>query len=160
MNKRSKDGRLYRPAAVVVRPQGFLLAPRDLAPCLPFAPSFAVHTEKDQKKPGVTGLTYDRPAQSVCRVPSDLPDERQWLIDERQRVGRCIRDHRLHHNLTQQDVYLAVPLARSYYQEVESGVANPTLDTLTAIARVVGVSLPELVRDPAAEPGDTSAAGS
>jgi transcriptional regulator with XRE-family HTH domain len=92
-------------------------------------------------------------------VPSDLPDDREWILLERQRVGRCIRDTRLHHNLTQEDVYLAVPLARSYYQEVESGVANPTLDTLNAIARVVGVPLSDLVRGPVTSAGGSSATG-
>jgi transcriptional regulator with XRE-family HTH domain len=50
------------------------------------------------------------------------------------------------HNLTQEAVFLAIPMNRSYYQEIESGEANPTLDTLLAIAAAIGVPLADLVR--------------
>ncbi|NUS29835.1 MAG: helix-turn-helix transcriptional regulator [Streptomyces sp.] len=50
------------------------------------------------------------------------------------------------HNLTQEAVFLAIPLNRSYYQEIESGEGNPTLDTLLAIASAIGVPLDDLVR--------------
>ncbi len=50
------------------------------------------------------------------------------------------------HNLTQEAVFLAVPMNRSYYQDIEAGDGNPTIDTLLAIASVIGVPLAELVR--------------
>jgi DNA-binding XRE family transcriptional regulator len=100
----------------------------------------------DQKKPVVTRLTYDHPRQSLCRVLSDRPDDDQWLSRERQRVGGRIRAARLNRNLTQEAVFLAVPLNRSYYQDVEAGRANPTLETLLSIARVLDMPLAELVR--------------
>ncbi|MGW0869963.1 helix-turn-helix domain-containing protein [Streptomyces sp. NPDC002740] len=75
---------------------------------------------------------------------SDPPGD-PW-IQERQRIGRAIRDARIHHNLTQEAVFLAVPMNRSYYQEIESGAANPTLDVLLDIAAVIGVPLADLVR--------------
>lgn len=77
-------------------------------------------------------------------MPNDLPDE--WLRQERQRIGRCIRNARLDHNLTQEQVFLAVPLNRAYYQQVEAGAANPTLDTLLGIARTIGISVSDLLR--------------
>lgn len=43
-------------------------------------------------------------------------------------------------------MFLAVPLNRSYYQDVEAGRANPTLETLLSIARVLDMTLAELVR--------------
>ena len=49
-------------------------------------------------------------------------------------------------NLTQEAVFLAVPLTRSFYQEIESGQANPTLDMLLRIARALGVSISALLR--------------
>ncbi|WP_319273203.1 helix-turn-helix domain-containing protein [Streptomyces europaeiscabiei] len=94
----------------------------------------------------------------MCRVLSDLPDD-PWLLQQRHRVGRCIQRVRMHHNLTQDAVYLAVPLNRSYYQDIEAGRANPSLDTLNGIARAIGVSLSDLVQEPAAGPGDRPAAG-
>lgn len=96
--------------------------------------------------PGVTGLTYDHAGQSVCRVLPDPPDDHQWLLRERQRIGRRIRDERMDRNLTQEAVFLAVPLTRSFYQEIESGQANPTLDMLLRIARALGVTISDLLR--------------
>lgn len=77
-------------------------------------------------------------------MPRDLPDE-TWLLQERQRIGRRIRDARIDHNLTQEAVFLAVPVSRSYYQEIESGQGNPTLVTLILIARAIGCPLTDLV---------------
>jgi transcriptional regulator with XRE-family HTH domain len=91
-------------------------------------------------------------------VLSNLPDD-PWLLQQRERVGRCIQEARMHHNLTQDAVYLAVPLNRSYYQDIEAGRANPSLDVLNGIARAIGVELSDLVRDPAAGAGDPPAAG-
>ncbi|WP_328439397.1 helix-turn-helix domain-containing protein [Streptomyces sp. NBC_00444] len=68
-----------------------------------------------------------------------LPDDDEWLRHERQRIGRSIRVAREDHNLTQEQVSLAVPLNRSHYQQIESGEANPTLNTLLRIARAIGV---------------------
>jgi transcriptional regulator with XRE-family HTH domain len=79
-------------------------------------------------------------------VPPDLPNDDDQLLQERSRIGQRIRDTRIHRNLTQEAVFLAVPLTRSYYQEVESGRANPTLSTLLRIARVLDTPLADLVR--------------
>lgn len=49
-------------------------------------------------------------------------------------------------NLTQEQVVLAIPMNRSYYQDIESGKGNPTLDALLDIADAIGVELAELVR--------------
>lgn len=103
-------------------------------------------SDLDQKRPGVTGLTNDQDPQSVCRVLHDPPDDDEWLLREYRRIGRCIRDARVDHNLTQERVFLAVPLTRSYYQEIEAGQANPTLETLLRIARVIGVPIADLLK--------------
>ncbi len=81
----------------------------------------------------------------MLRNLADGDDE--WLLQERRRIGERIRATRLLRNLTQEDVFLRVPVARSYYQEIESGYANPSLVTLLRIARVLDVSLAELVDD-------------
>lgn len=74
----------------------------------------------------------------------DPPDD-DWLLRERQRIGKCIRDARVDHNLTQEAVFLAVPLNRSHYQQIEAGTANPTIDTLLRIARAIGVTISDLL---------------
>lgn len=74
----------------------------------------------------------------------DPPDD-DWLLRERQRIGKCIRDARIDRNLTQEQVFLAVPLNRSHYQQIEAGTANPTLDVLLRIAWVIGVPIDVLL---------------
>jgi transcriptional regulator with XRE-family HTH domain len=76
----------------------------------------------------------------------DLPDD-DWLLRERRRIGRCIRNKRLDHNLTQEAVFLAVPLNRKFYQEIEAGQANPSLETLLRIARAIGAPISDLLGD-------------
>ncbi|MEU9333104.1 helix-turn-helix transcriptional regulator [Streptomyces sp. NPDC048290] len=98
---------------------------------------------RDHKKPADSRLTYIHAGQSVCRVPQDPTGDR-WL-EHRQRIGSVIRDTRMERNLTQEDVFLAVPMNRSYYQDIEAGLGNPTLDTLLAIASAIGVPLADLV---------------
>jgi transcriptional regulator with XRE-family HTH domain len=77
-------------------------------------------------------------------VPQDPTDD-PWRR-ERQHIGKAIRDARIAHNLTQEGVFLAIPMNRAYYQDIEAGRANPTLDTLLAIASAIGVPLADLVR--------------
>lgn len=79
-------------------------------------------------------------------MPSELSDADEWLLQERRRIGRCIKAAREDHNLTQERVFLAVPVNRAHYQQIESGEANPTLDMLLGIARVIGVSISDLLR--------------
>ncbi|MFJ3663174.1 helix-turn-helix domain-containing protein [Streptomyces sp. NPDC090119] len=78
-------------------------------------------------------------------MPTDPVDDDAWLRDERVRIGRRIREVRIHQGLTQQDVYLRAPLSRTYYQHVESGTKNAKLETLLRIARAIGVPVSELL---------------
>lgn len=73
-------------------------------------------------------------------MPADLPDD-QWFEAERQRIGKRIREIREWRNLTQEQVYLAVPMNRAHYQAIEAGRANPTLRTLLLITRVLDVDI-------------------
>jgi transcriptional regulator with XRE-family HTH domain len=79
-------------------------------------------------------------------VHQDLPDD-DCLREERQRIGRSIRNVRVDSGLTQEQVFLAVPMNRSHYQQIESGVANPSLNTLLRIARVMGVHVADLLHE-------------
>jgi transcriptional regulator with XRE-family HTH domain len=74
-----------------------------------------------------------------------VPDNDEWLDGEGQRIGRRIREVREHHNLTQEAVFLAVPMNRAHYQDIEAGRANPTLRTLLRVARAIGVPVRDLV---------------
>lgn len=74
----------------------------------------------------------------------DLEDD-DWLRAERQRIGRSIKAARMDANLTQDKVFLAIPLSRTFYQEIEAGRANPSLTVLLAIARAIGVPVSDLL---------------
>lgn len=74
----------------------------------------------------------------------DLEDD-DWLHAERQRIGRSIKAARMDANLTQDKVYLAVPMSRNFYQEIEAGRANPSLNILLAVARAIGVPVSHLL---------------
>lgn len=72
---------------------------------------------------------------------TDLTDDE--IEHETRRIGRRIRDVREHHNLTQEAVFLAVPMSRNHFQAIEAGRANPTLRTLVRIAHAIGVPVEE-----------------
>lgn len=72
-------------------------------------------------------------------------EEDDWLRAERQRIGRSIKAARMDANLTQDKVFLAIPLSRTFYQEIEAGRANPSLSVLLAIARAIGVPVADLL---------------
>ncbi|MFJ9633862.1 helix-turn-helix transcriptional regulator [Streptomyces sp. NPDC101175] len=74
----------------------------------------------------------------------DLEDD-DWLRRERQRIGTAIRLARERANKTQEQIYLAVPVSRAFYQHIEAGRANPSLNMLLAIARAIGVPISDLL---------------
>jgi transcriptional regulator with XRE-family HTH domain len=78
---------------------------------------------------------------------SNDPADDDWLLQERRRIGRRIYDAREYRGLTQEQVFLAVPVNRAYYQEIEAGRANPTLDMILRIARAIGVPASDLLRN-------------
>ncbi|MDR3080450.1 MAG: helix-turn-helix domain-containing protein [Streptomyces sp.] len=77
---------------------------------------------------------------------STSTDDDDWLLAERRAIGDRIRRIREDRNLTQDAVFLAVPISRSSYQEIESGQQNATINTLLRIARVLRVHVADLLR--------------
>jgi transcriptional regulator with XRE-family HTH domain len=75
----------------------------------------------------------------------DQSDDDAWLLRERRAIGNRIRALRMDRNLTQEKVFLAIPLSRSVYQQIESGQGNPTVSTLLRIARVLHVPITDLL---------------
>lgn len=75
----------------------------------------------------------------------DRPDDEAWLLSQRRAIGNRIRALRLDRNLTQEQVFLAIPLSRSVYQEIESGQGNPTINTLYRITRVLRCRITDLL---------------
>lgn len=75
-----------------------------------------------------------------------LPDDDDWLLQERRAIGDRIRVIRIRENRTQESVFLAARVARSAYQEIEAGIADARVGTLMRIAWVLGVHVTDLLR--------------
>jgi transcriptional regulator with XRE-family HTH domain len=61
------------------------------------------------------------------------------------RLARNVRARRLELNLTQEDVAFDAGLSARHYQQLESGAANPTYQTLFEVAGVLWVTLVDLI---------------
>lgn len=75
-----------------------------------------------------------------------LPDDDDWLLQERRALGDRIRAARLDRNLTQEQVFLTARMARATYQDVEAGASDARISTLLRIAQVLGVHVTDLLR--------------
>ena len=64
---------------------------------------------------------------------------------EIKRLARNIKARRLEANRTQEDVAFAAGLSPRHYQQLESGIANPTYQSLFAIAGVLSVTVTDLI---------------
>jgi transcriptional regulator with XRE-family HTH domain len=73
------------------------------------------------------------PSREYCSTVSAL----------RQRVGLHIKRLRLSHGLTQEQLGERASLSYKFIGEVERGIGNPTVDSLDAIARGLGVQMGE-----------------
>jgi DNA-binding XRE family transcriptional regulator len=78
-------------------------------------------------------------------VPT-LPDDDDWLLQERRAIGDRIRVLRIRQNRTQESVFLAARVARKTYQDIEAGAVDARITTLLRIARVLGVHVTDLLR--------------
>ncbi|WP_409468409.1 helix-turn-helix domain-containing protein [Streptomyces sp. HC307] len=74
-----------------------------------------------------------------------LPDDDHWLLEERRAIGDRIRVERLRQDRTQESVFLAAPIGRSTYQDIEAGKADARISTLPRIARVLGAHVTDLL---------------
>lgn len=70
----------------------------------------------------------------------------QHVIERRRRIGKRIRDARLHADLTQERLGELTDMHRNTIVNIELGLYSPRLDSLLLIADAVRVPLSELVR--------------
>jgi transcriptional regulator with XRE-family HTH domain len=67
------------------------------------------------------------------------------MMDMKQLVGRNFARLRRERNLTQEQVAAFSGISQQYISGIESGRRNPTLTTLQALAKALGVSHVDLV---------------
>ena len=68
--------------------------------------------------------------------------------DVRALFGTNFRQARLKAKLTQADVEALTRIRQHYVSEIENGLQNPTLDTMTTLARAIGTDVRALLRPP------------
>lgn len=75
-----------------------------------------------------------------------------------QRFGQRIRELRAARELTQEDLAERVGIFRTYMSRIETGVANPTLTLVQALADALSVPVPVLFDDRPPPPARRAAA--
>lgn len=61
--------------------------------------------------------------------------------------GERLRQLRIERGFTQEEIALRADITTSYYGQLERGTANPTINTLTKICDVMGVSIIDIFNE-------------
>lgn len=68
------------------------------------------------------------------------------MKDEAQKLGENLKRIRTEKGITQGDIARALEMDKSFVSNIENGKTNPTLMTITKIAKAIGVSTDELLK--------------
>lgn len=68
------------------------------------------------------------------------------MKSESQKLGRNLKRIRKEKGITQGDIVRALGMDRAFVSNIENGKTNPTLATITKLAKAVGVSTDELLK--------------
>lgn len=70
-----------------------------------------------------------------------------WIMkDEAQKLGENLKRIRTEKGITQGDIARALEMDKSFVSNIENGKTNPTLATITKLAKAIGVSVGELMK--------------
>lgn len=67
-------------------------------------------------------------------------------MNDSARLGKNLKSIREAKKMSQGDVMRAMGCSRSYISNIENGKTNPTLETISKLAKVLGVSTGELLK--------------
>ena len=68
------------------------------------------------------------------------------MVTSEKKLGQNMKKIRLAKQMSQGDICRKLGLGRSYISNVESGKNNPTLSTITKLAKALGVRIEELIK--------------
>lgn len=68
------------------------------------------------------------------------------MKNEAQKLGKNLKRIRSEKNITQGDIARLLGVSRSFVSKTENGKTNPTLATITKLAKAIGVSSDELLK--------------
>jgi transcriptional regulator with XRE-family HTH domain len=67
-------------------------------------------------------------------------------VNSAKKLGENMKKIRLAKGMTQGDICRKLEVDRAYISNIESGNKNPTLSTITNLAKALGVSIDELLK--------------
>lgn len=68
------------------------------------------------------------------------------MKDDSIKLGKNLKRIRTKKNISQGDIARDLGVSRGYISNVENGKTNPTLATISRLAKAVGVSIDELMK--------------
>jgi transcriptional regulator with XRE-family HTH domain len=68
------------------------------------------------------------------------------MKNEAQKLGENLKRIRTEKGITQGDIARALEMDKSFVSNIENGKTNPTLATITKLAKALGVSSDELLK--------------
>lgn len=68
------------------------------------------------------------------------------MKSESAKLGRNLKRIRAEKGMTQGDIVRTLGVSRSFISNIENGNTNPTLSTITNLAKALGVSSDELLK--------------
>jgi len=68
------------------------------------------------------------------------------MKDEAQKLGENLKRIRTEKGISQGDIARALEMDKSFVSNIENGKTNPTLATITKLAKAIGVSTDELLK--------------
>ena len=68
------------------------------------------------------------------------------MIDDAKRLGQNLKKIRTQKDITQVSIAKTLGVDRSFVSNIENGKTNPTLSTITNLAKALGVSTDELLK--------------
>lgn len=68
------------------------------------------------------------------------------MSNEAQKLGQNLKRIRIEKGLSQGDIVRKLGMPKSFVSNIENGKTNPTLTTITKLAKAVGVSVDQLLK--------------
>jgi len=68
------------------------------------------------------------------------------MQEDSKKLGANLKDIRISKNITQSELAYALNLDKSFVSNIENGKTNPTLSTISSLAKALGISTNELLK--------------
>ncbi len=69
-----------------------------------------------------------------------------YMKSESVKLGKNLKRIRVGKGITQGDIVRALGISRSFVSNIENGKTNPTLSTISKLAKALGVTTDELLK--------------